>query len=254
MIKETNLAVPAFIIYTQASRPASFPPPPPGPGNPESFPSAPGLSGCARCGRGCAQYDPGPGRIPRPGSQGRPDETLEQNNESLLGKRNGTWKKVVALVENLEDSEVKIQEDVEYELGVWVDDSVKWANSYPQEKNINSCESINIPIPSGINYGKITIDIPNQSPPFNREYVFPTSGTVLSVVSKSIQDNLKVVFREPTPDVKITSTKDLKVNKFPSITVEATDFAGNQRIIQLYFRVKDENAKIKTLQRRHQQY
>lgn len=186
-------------------------------------------------------------------SQGRPDETLEQNNESLLGKRNGTWKKVVALVENLEDSEVQIQEDVEYELGVWVDDSVKWANSYPQEKNINSCESINIPIPSGINYGKITIDIPNQSPSYKKVYDFPKQEGS-QVVKSSIHDSLRIVFREPTPDVKITSAKDLKVNKFPSITVEATDFSGNQRIIQLYFRVKDENAKIKTLQRRHQQY
>ncbi|MBQ2594762.1 MAG: hypothetical protein II567_15970, partial [Candidatus Riflebacteria bacterium] len=63
-----------------------------------------------------------------------------------------------------------------------------------------------------------------------------------------------VVFREPTIDVKIGTIEDLERNKFPSITVEATDFAGNTRTMQLYFRVKDENAKIKTLQKRHQQY
>ncbi len=186
-------------------------------------------------------------------SYGKPDETLESKGISLLGKRNGTWEKVVALVENLEDSEVQIQEDVEYQLGVWVDDSVKWANSHQKEKNVNDCESTNIPIPSGIYDGRIIIDIPNQSPPFHKVYDFPKSGTV-PVVTKSVQDPIRVVFREPTIDVKIGTIEDLERNKFPSITVEATDFAGNTRTMQLYFRVKDENAKIKTLQKRHQQY
>ena len=65
---------------------------------------------------------------------------------------------------------------------------------------------------------------------------------------------MKVVFREPTPDGEVRSVKELEENKFPSITVEASDFANNKRKIKLYFRVKDENAKIKTLQRKHQQY
>ena len=186
-------------------------------------------------------------------SQGIPDEALEYKGESLLGKRNGTWQEVVALVENLDDSEVEIQEDVEYELGVWVDDSVKWANNYPKEDNLSNCESINIPIPSGIYDGKITIDIPNQYPPYHKEYDFPKSG-IVPVVESSVQKPLKVVFREPTPEGEIKDIKELETKRFPSITVEATDFAGNTRKMKLYFRVKDENAKIKTLQRRHQQY
>ena len=193
---------------------------------------------------------------------GKPDERLANNGESLLGKRNGTWKKVVALVENLDDSEVEIQEDVEYELGVWVDDSVKWANSYPNEySNENLCESVNIPIPTGIKKGKITIDIPNQVPPYHREYEFPQiSYGAVSVVESSVQEPIRVVFREPTDNkATIDNEDDLINNKFPSITVEASDYADNdsgdnKRIIKLYFRVKDENAKIKTLQRKHQQY
>ena len=189
-------------------------------------------------------------------SNGSPDESLEKNGKSLFGKRNGTWKEVVALVENLDDSEVEIQEDVEYELGVWVDDSVKWANSYLDENNENLCESVNIPIPTGIKEGKITIDIPNQVPPYKKVYDFPqVNYGAVPVVENSVQEPLKVVFREPTrDDVKIEKLEDLEYKKFPSITVEAKDFADNQRKIKLYFRVKDENAKIKTLQRKHQQY
>ena len=186
-------------------------------------------------------------------SQGISDETLEYNGESQLGKRNGTWKEVVALVENLDDSEVEIQEDVEYELGVWVDDSVKWANSYWDDINKDTCESVNIPIPSGITDGKITIDIPNQSPPYKKVIEFSKSGRN-SVVDNSVQDSFRVVFREPTQDVEIKTVDDLITYRFPSITVEASDYARNKRTIKLYFRVKDENAKIKTLQRRHQQY
>ncbi|MBR4571484.1 MAG: hypothetical protein IKO19_12575 [Candidatus Riflebacteria bacterium] len=187
-------------------------------------------------------------------SDGKPDETLENNGESLLGKRNGTWKETIALIENLDDSEVEIQEDVEYELGVWVDDSVKWANSYPEEKNINNISNT-IAIPTGIKEGKITIDIPNQVPPYHRVYEFPrTTYSTIPVVENSVQEPLKVVFREPTPDGEVRSVKELEENKFPSITVEASDFANNKRKIKLYFRVKDENAKIKTLQRKHQQY
>ena len=160
------------------------------------------------------------------------------------------------MVENLDDSEVEIQEDVEYELGVWVDDSVKWANSYLDENNENLCESVNIPIPTGIKEGKITIDIPNQVPPYKKVYDFPqVNYGAVPVVENSVQEPLKVVFREPTrDDVKIEKLEDLEYKKFPSITVEAKDFADNQRKIKLYFRVKDENAKIKTLQRKHQQY
>ena len=187
---------------------------------------------------------------------GKPNKRLEESGESLLGKRNGTWKEVVALVEDLEDSEVVIQEDVEYQLSVWVDDSVKWLNSYKDEDNENNCENIIKHIPTGIVDGKIIVDIPNQSPNYHKEYELPKSGS-LSTVNQSIYDSVKVVFREPTPDIdsskKITE-EELIEKRLPSITVQATDYSGLTRTIKLYFKVRDENAQIKTLQRRHQQY
>ena len=181
-------------------------------------------------------------------TDGRHDERIEYNGESLFGKRNGTWKEVVALVENLDESEVQIQEDVEYQLGIWVDDSVKWANSYPNEDNIDPSQPVKA-IPSGIINCKVTVDIPNQYPPYYNEYIFESNT--------SIKDDIKVVFREPTENIEteeLKSESDLKAHNFPSIEVEATDYSGLKRKMKLYFRVKDENAKIKTLQRRHQQY
>ncbi len=177
--------------------------------------------------------------------EGKPDNTIEDSTtgEDCLGKRNGTWEEVVALVESLPESEVKIQEDVEYRLGVWLDDSVKWANCYTKE---NTCLTTIKPIPTGIVYAKITVDIPNQYPVYNREYEY--SG------DKSILEDIRFVFREPTSQEPINDVSELDNKKFPSITVEAKDYADNTRKIKLYFRVTDENANVKTLQRRHQQY
>ena len=182
------------------------------------------------------------------------DSRIEYNGESLFGKRNGTWEEVVALVENLDDSEIQIQEDVEYQISVWVDDSVKWANCYRNETNMDTSVKA---IPTGIDECTVEVNIPNQVPVFHRDYSFAKSA-IYSGVDKSIKDDIRVVFREPTDaniETKdITSESVLIDKKFPSITVEAKDYAGLTRKVKLYFRVKDENAKIKTLQRRHQQY
>lgn len=102
-------------------------------------------------------------------------------------------------------------------------------------------------IPSGIKRVSFKLDIPNQRP--------AVVGKTYSVnPEKSIKDGINIVFREPTKDIAINSVADLETHNFPSITVEAEDFAGLKRKIKLYFKVSDENANLRTLQRKHEQH
>ena len=179
--------------------------------------------------------------------KGDPDTSI--NN---IGKRNGTWEECVALI-GVGSPAIIIQEDVEYDLDVWVDDSVKWANARTGF-GLREPDPRTISIPTGVVSGKVTIDIPNQYPAVvKKEYPLNNYGD--SGLRTNFNKVCKVVFREPTiTGVPIASIQDLEKNKFPSIEVEATDYAGNTRKIKLFIVVTNEKAYIRTLQRKHTQH
>ncbi len=182
---------------------------------------------------------------------GEPDNRIDdENNIDLIGKRNGTWAEVVALIGASPDTGIIIQEDVEYDLDIWVDDSVRWANTESERSSFD--EDFNARcIPTGIKSGEVKIKIPNQSPSIDRSIPLPKYNYS---VKKNINQIDRIVFREPTKNVNLDQIKtesDLISLRLPSISVEAEDYAGNRRKIRLYFYVTDENANVRTIQRKH---
>ena len=171
-------------------------------------------------------------------------ETINTDGEA--GARNGTWKNCVAFIDSTANPNIKIQEDVEYKLDIWTDDSVKWSNVTSSFPTSSPEDNRVIPIPTGIKSGEVTLNIPNQYPAIV-DKVLPFN------TNKSINE-FKVVFREPTAQVTISSEDDLIANKFPYVTIKVYDYAENERTIKLYFSVLNENADIRTLQRKHDQH
>ncbi len=171
-------------------------------------------------------------------------ETINSDGEA--GMRNGTWKNCVAFIDSTVNPNIRIQEDVEYKLEIWTDDSVKWSNIPSTFPTLNPEDNRVIAVPTGIKTGEVVLNIPNQYPPVDNK--------VLSFnQSKSINE-YQVVFREPTAKVTINGEDDLINNKFPYITIKVRDHADNERTIKLYFSVLNENADIRTLQRKHDQH
>ncbi len=172
-------------------------------------------------------------------------------SEITIGKRNGTYPEVVAVAGINPESGIIIQEDVEYDLDVWVDDSVKWANVYPRSDLYNE-GLYPIIIPTGVAEGKVTLNIPNQYPQII-DKVYPFGSNSNNFVRESVNRIDSIVFREPTKcDPRSFKTEsDLVTAKLPSITVEARDYSGLTRKIKLYLYITDENANVRTLQRKH---
>lgn len=168
------------------------------------------------------------------------------NNDGEAGMRNGTWKNCVAFIDSTISPNIRIQEDVEYKLEIWTDDSVKWSNVTSSFPTTSPEDNRVIAIPTGIKNGEVTLNIPNQYP--------PVVDKALSFNQNKSINEFKVVFREPTDKVTINSEEDLINNKFPYVTIKACDHSGNERTIKLYFSVLDENASIRTLQRKHDQH
>lgn len=156
-----------------------------------------------------------------------------------FGNRHGTGRETVAYMLMDETFSVRIQEDVEYTIDVWMDDNVKWANTSRDGAVLDQA----LKLPTGIVDAKMRVCIPNQYPIYDR--------TVNCDTNQAINGDLKVVFREPTPNVKITSEADLVDNKFPYIEMTAEDHSGLKRTIRLYLKINDESASIRTLDRKH---
>lgn len=169
-------------------------------------------------------------------SDTKPDGSPD-TDPMTFGARNGTGGEVVALLDL--PPNLAIQEDVEYKINVWVDDNVKWATI-----DAGSVLEKIIPVPTGVVSGELVVEIPNQYPRASHRVPFDQQ--------KSVNGNLTVVFREPTPNVPIKGENDLIAAKFPFIDVRATDFAGLTRKIRLYLRVSNENPEIRVLERNHE--
>lgn len=176
-------------------------------------------------------------------TNGDPETT---NNDGEAGMRNGTWKNCVAFIDSTISPNIRIQEDVEYKLEIWTDDSVKWSNVTSSFPTTSPEDNRVIAIPTGIKSGEVTLNVPNQYPPI--------VDKALSFNQNKSINEFKVVFREPTDKVTINSEEDLINNKFPYVTIKACDHSGNERTIKLYFSVLDENTSIRTLQRKHDQH
>ncbi|MBU1107852.1 MAG: hypothetical protein KKB51_14355 [Candidatus Riflebacteria bacterium] len=157
-----------------------------------------------------------------------------------FGKRNSFGKRVVALLE-LPGKKAMIQEDVEYLIDVWADDNIKWATIDGSGQKLDNI----INIPTGVQNGEMTVEIPNQYPrasyhvPFDRQ--------------ESVNGKLRVVFREPTLPVAGSDEKELMDKHFPYIEVKATDYAGLERSMKLFIRITNENPNIRVLDRKHEQ-
>lgn len=165
-------------------------------------------------------------------STGAPD-----TSENNFGKRCGIGQSITAILE-LPDRRALIQEDVEYLIDVWADDNVKWATIDSGGAVLDNI----IAVPTGIVAGRMVVDIPNQHPPARHEVVFDTN--------EAVNGKLRVVFREPTPNVG-SSLTDMTNGKFPSIDVRVTDYAGLERHIKLYLRITNENPNIRIIDRKH---
>lgn len=172
-------------------------------------------------------------------------DTLETNGAPDLdvqtfGKRNSFGRRVVALLE-LPSNKGMIQEDVEYLIDVWTDDNIKWATIDSSGQKLDNI----VAIPTGVQNGEITVEIPNQYP--RASYRTPLDS------QESVNGKLRVVFREPTPDGAGSDENDLINKRFPFIDVRATDYAGLERSIRLYLRITNENPNIRVLDRKHEQ-
>ena len=177
-------------------------------------------------------------------TNGQPKYTTDNGG---IGIRNGTWERIVAFVGPQTNSPIVLQEDVEYSIDFWFDDNVKWGNVYSLS-DVNPIDNTEA-YPTGVKSGEVTVNIPNQLPPV------VNSRRSFDAARSSVATGLKLVFREPTKnDIEITSIEDLENNKFPSIEAKIEDYSGNTRTIKLYFRVLDEKAAIRTLERKHENH
>ncbi|EKD82006.1 MAG: hypothetical protein ACD_39C01524G0002 [uncultured bacterium] len=157
-----------------------------------------------------------------------------------FGKRNSFGKRVVAVLE-LPANKGMVQEDVEYLIDVWTDDNIKWATIDSSGQKLDNI----IAIPTGVQSGELIVEIPNQLP--RASYRVPLDN------QESVNGKLRVVFREPTPDISGADENELINKKFPFIEVKATDYAGLERSIRLYLRITNENPNIRVLDRKHEQ-
>jgi hypothetical protein len=156
------------------------------------------------------------------------------SDANTFGQRNGFGQTVVALLNK------PLQEDVEYKISVWADDNVKWTTAEANGAVLEEARGFK----TGICNGSINLRIPNQYPTYSASQNLNPD----SYISKE----LSAVFREPTAkSAKISSETDLTNARFPFIEVRAEDFVGNKRIVRLYFRISDENPKIKVIERKH---
>ena len=157
-----------------------------------------------------------------------------------FGKRNSFGRRVVALLE-LPGKKAMIQEDVEYLIDVWADDNIKWSTIDSSGQRLDQI----VGIPTGVQNGEMTVEIPNQLP--RASYRVPFDNT------ESVNGKLRVVFREPTPDIGAADESELINKRFPFIDVKAVDYAGLERSIRLYIRITNENPNIRVLDRKHEQ-
>ena len=162
----------------------------------------------------------------------------------LVGKRNGTFTKMVALWEN--SGEFYIKSNVEYKLDVWVDDNVKWCNvedclKWTQHK-AEVVSGANV-FHTGVKSGVIRLDVPNDN-----------DGESLSQeqkvdITKNINGDIYFTLKKSTPRVyDFTTPEEIEENHFPSISVELEDFSGLYRSLKLYFRVDDRNLNVRVLE------
>ncbi len=154
-----------------------------------------------------------------------------------IGKRNGTFKKMVAMFEN--SGSFVFQTGVEYKLDVWTDDNVKWSN---MEKS-DDPDFPKFLVPNakvyytGIDNGIIRLDIPNTDEGEN------LSEEKNIDVSHNVNGDISFTLRKDTPRIRnFEIEEDIeKTNQFPYIYVKVEDTSGLIRELKLYFRVGDKN-------------
>ena len=167
-------------------------------------------------------------------SDTKKDGTKIISDSDSFGQRNGFGQTVVALLKE------PLQEDVEYKISVWADDNVKWSTTELSGAVLDDIRSFK----TGVVNGKISLRIPNQNPTYSANQNLDPN--------QYISKDLQAVFREPTiKNPKISSESDLTSGRFPFVEVRAEDFVGNRRTIRLYFKISDENPKIKVIERKH---
>ena len=161
-----------------------------------------------------------------------------------LGKRVGTFKKMVALFEN--NGNFVFQTGVEYKLDVWTDDNVKWTNmdksddpDYPKSLKANAKVFY-----TGIDNGTIRLDIPSTSEGEN------LSEEANIDVTKNINGDISFTLRDDTPRIRNFEVEEdiEKTKKFPFIDVKVEDCSGLERELKLYFRVGDRNIDSRVLE------
>lgn len=155
--------------------------------------------------------------------------------EATMGARNGFGGEITALLTT------PLQEDVEYQISIWVDDNVKWATIDESGKVLEKI----IAVPTGVIAGEIRVEAANQYP--------AASYQARLDKEKAVSEPLTVVFREPTQPVKGELNEETMSRlKFPYIMATATDYAGITRKIKLYVEVSNENPEIRVLERTHE--
>lgn len=163
-----------------------------------------------------------------------------------VGKRNGTFSKMVVLLENNNNS-FRFKTGVEYKLDVWVDDNVKWTN-VRRKKSVGDYDVMQEAkvYHTGIELGEIRLDIPH----IDKSETEDNSESLTIDNTNNINGGILFKLDESTPFVYDFKTcKEIEKNKFPSITVKVEDFAGLARELKVFFRVNDKNVDIRTLEK-----
>lgn len=166
-----------------------------------------------------------------------------------LGRRNGTFVDMVAMLEN--NGDFVFQTGEEYKLDVWLDDNVKWTNLDFDDNTmrISSIDSISDTVRvyyTGITKGIIRVDIPKQK---GEEELENLSVERTVDTTRAINGDITFKLRKETPyvyDFKVP--EDIEKHKFPSITVDVEDSSTLRRRIKLFFRVKDRNLPLRILE------
>ncbi len=140
-----------------------------------------------------------------------------------------------------------LEEDVEYEIRVWTQDNSRYVANEGGRMPEAVVDSYNSTPGSGIK--ELKISCKNGS---STEFEPTISST--EAWNSCLHGPYKIVFRDPSSKLfDGSSVPDLisLSNNNPSITVIAKDVAGNSRTLRLFFQIRDQKARIRTLEQRH---
>jgi hypothetical protein len=139
------------------------------------------------------------------------------------------------------------EEDVEYEISVWVQDNSRYVSNEGGRMPEASVDATNSTPGSGLK--ALTISCRNGG-----QTEFEPTISTSDIWNKTVHGPFKVVFRDPSSNLfDSTSVPDLisLSSQNPSIQVTARDVADNQRTLRLFFQIQDKKARIRTIEQRH---